>query len=147
MLIMTNLLFPKTKIMLQKTVKYKLSTISLSICSSAWYIYCEEYFDLKSKIHFKGKVQTFCRAQVVLCCSTNKVLDRWEVQGFSHTVITKVPWSQQSFIIKYYIYTQLLDDIGNTNEDMIPDLKVYMLYLFSKTLDGSMTIQMKTRLI
>lgn len=55
--------------------------------------------------------------------------------------------NKQSFIIKYYIYTQLPDDIGNTNEDMIPDLKGYMLYLFSKTLDGSMTIQMKTGLI
>lgn len=79
----------------------------------------------------------------MLYCRINKVPDRQEVQGVSHTAITKVPLPQQSFIIKYYIYTQLLDDIGNTNDNMIPDLKGYVLYLFSKTLDGSTTIQMK----
>lgn len=31
---------------------------------------------------------------------------------------------QQSFIIKYYIYTQLLDVIHDTNDNIIPDPKV-----------------------
>lgn len=45
MLIMTKVLFPKTKILLQKTFKCKLATLNLAICSSLWYIYCEECFD------------------------------------------------------------------------------------------------------
>lgn len=44
MLIMTNVLFPKTKISLQKTFKYKLATLNLAICSSLWYVNHEEMF-------------------------------------------------------------------------------------------------------
>ena len=45
MLVMTNLLFPKTKIILQKTFKYMLAATNLAICSSLWYIYYKECFD------------------------------------------------------------------------------------------------------
>lgn len=55
---------------------------------------------------------------------------------------------QQSFIIKSYcIYTQLLDVTGNTSDNVIHDPKGCMLFLFSKTLEGSMTIPTKTGLI
>lgn len=54
---------------------------------------------------------------------------------------------QQNFIIKLHcIYIQLLHVIGNTNNNIIPDPKGGM-FLFSKTLKGSMTVQMKTGLI
>ena len=53
--------------------------------------------------------------------------------------------SQQGFITK--CYTQLLDGIGNTNDNIISDLKGCMLFLFSKILEGSMTIQMETGLL
>lgn len=49
MLIMTNLFFRKTKIMLQKIFKYKLTKINLAVCSSLWYKNYEECFDLRSK--------------------------------------------------------------------------------------------------
>jgi hypothetical protein len=71
MLIMTNLLFHKTKIMLQKTIKYKLAKINLAVCSSLWYLYYEECFDLRSKSNFKGKTNMY-RAKAVSYCSSNQ---------------------------------------------------------------------------
>lgn len=54
MLIMTNLLFPKTKIMLQKTLKYKLATIKLVVFNSLWYMYSMRNV-LTSRVKFISK--------------------------------------------------------------------------------------------
>lgn len=69
--------FPKTKIMSQKTLKYKLATIKLADSNSLWYIYYGECFDLKRKIHFKGKYKhatepRLCFIAIIIKC----LLDR-----------------------------------------------------------------------